>query len=80
MTPDDCLGCVSADLGRCRRGKNVKNAWACKAMGWHETAEQVRARGIREQEAHIRGLLLEAHHQYTQSRVADLAATKGTDE
>lgn len=73
---DDCVGCVNADRGLCRKGKNPDNAWACRTMKWYETAEQARARGHREQEAYIRGLVLEAQHQYTRERVSQLSDVK----
>lgn len=77
MTPDDCLHCVNSTRGTCLLGKDVSTAWVCKTMGWHETAAQVRARSIREQEEHIRGLLREAQSQYTADQVARKALMTG---
>lgn len=77
MTPNDCDACVNSSRGLCLEGRNVANAWACKIMGWHETAAQLRERHIREQDAHIKGLLREAQTQYTAEQVARQALMTG---
>lgn len=79
--PSDCNSCVnclradSADA--CVKGKRFDIAWVCRQMGWHETAAQVRENAIRDQEAHIQGLLREAQSQYTADQVARRALMTG---